>query len=121
MFLSGDKVLVKNFRSTKPRWLEGTIVEKSGEIIYVVQLANGVRVRRHIDHARQRDYLVDTKISDQSEDDDTFVDVSSPSAGDSPRGDPPDTTRDSRSSKPVVRCSLRNRRPPVRYGNPLSF
>ena len=121
VFSSGDKVLVKNFRSTKPRWLEGTVDVKSGEMIYVVELANGVRVRRHIDHVRQRDYLVDTKISDQSEDDDTFVDVSSPSAGDSTRGDPPDTIRDSRLSEPVVRHSFRNRRPPIRYGNPLSF
>ena len=80
-----------------------------------------INVRRHIDHVRQRDYLVDTKISDQSEDDDTFVDVSSPSAGDSTRGDPPDTIRDSRLSEPVVRHSFRNRRPPIRYGNPLSF
>ncbi len=54
-FVVGDSVYVKNF-STGPRWLSGTVVEKSGPVSYVVKLEDNKLARRHVDHM-QRQYV----------------------------------------------------------------
>ena len=46
-----DKVQVKNF-SSGPTWLYGKVVEIIAESMYVIELDDGRRVRRHVDHMR---------------------------------------------------------------------
>ena len=50
-FFVGERVLVRNMRSG-PRWLVGTVVERRGPLSYLVQVANGVVWKRHVDHLR---------------------------------------------------------------------
>lgn len=49
-FCIGDHVLIKNFRSKKPKWLAGSIVKCSGPLSYHIRLSDGVITRRHVDH-----------------------------------------------------------------------
>ena len=51
-FFTGERVLVRNMRND-PRWLLGTIVERRGPLSYLVQVANGVVWKRHVDHLRK--------------------------------------------------------------------
>ena len=54
IFSVGDKVLAKNFRSSRPKWLVGEVVKVSGPLSYVIKLTNG---RRHVDYVKKRDYV----------------------------------------------------------------
>ena len=51
-FFIGERVLVRNMRNS-PRWLLGTITEWRGPLSYLVQVANGVVWKRHVDHLRK--------------------------------------------------------------------
>ena len=51
-FFIGERVLVRNMRNG-PRWLLGTIIERRGPLSYLVQVANGVVWKRHVDHLRK--------------------------------------------------------------------
>ena len=46
MFLVGEKVLAKNFRSSRPKWIVGEVVEVSGPLSYVIKLNNVMEIRR---------------------------------------------------------------------------
>ena len=48
-FLVGERVLVRNMRNGF-RWLLGTVVERKGPLSYLVQVANGVIWKRHVNH-----------------------------------------------------------------------
>ena len=47
-----ERVIVCNMRND-PHWLLGTIVERRGPLSHLVQVANGVVWRRHVDHLRK--------------------------------------------------------------------
>jgi len=59
-FFAGQRVLARNLRDG-PRWVLGTIVERRGPLSYLVQVADGVIWRRHVDH------LLETTDSPQEE------------------------------------------------------
>ena len=48
-----DKVFVRDFPGGKT-WLPGSVVETQGPLSFIVDLEDGRRVRRHIDHVRLR-------------------------------------------------------------------
>ena len=47
-FTEGDKVYVRNY-SHGPKWLSGTITDKTGPLSFVIRLSDGRVVRRHSD------------------------------------------------------------------------
>ena len=51
-FQVNEPVLVKNF-SSGPKWLGGTVIQKSGPVSYVVQFFSGGVFGRHVDHIRR--------------------------------------------------------------------
>jgi len=59
-FFAGQRVLARNLRDG-PRWVLGTIVQRRGPLSYLVQAADGVIWRRHVDH------LLETTDSSQEE------------------------------------------------------
>ena len=50
-FMTGSPVLAKNFVSGQ-KWLSGTIIRSCGPRSYLIELADGREVRRHLDHIR---------------------------------------------------------------------
>ena len=48
----GEKVLVRCYRGSD-KWLKGVIVEKLGEVTYLIQLEEGSYCRRHADQIRE--------------------------------------------------------------------
>ena len=51
----GEKVLVRCYRGSD-KWLKGVIVEKLGEVTYLIQLEEGSYCRRHTDQIREDVY-----------------------------------------------------------------
>jgi len=114
-FTPGDHVFVKDFPSGK-RWLAGEIFSADGPQSYQITLLDGRRVRRHVDHLRQRTSEA-TPIATESD----YSSYPAAPAGDTvvttqpapsvPTGEPPPPT-------PPVRRSERNAPPPeyLRYG-----
>ena len=45
----GQLVMVRNYRKIGSKWVEGTIIKKSGEKTFVVKIADGQVWKRHID------------------------------------------------------------------------
>ena len=64
-----------------PRWLLGTIVERRGPLSYLVQVANGVVWKRHVDHLR--------KTIDSPQEEVTVPEIIDESPTASPLQDPP--------------------------------
>ena len=51
-FLIGELVLVQNFRG-KPKWLEATVIERTGPVSYKTQVGNEIW-KRHVDQMHKR-------------------------------------------------------------------
>ena len=64
-FVVGDKVLVRDFRSPKMKWMTGQVVSISGPLSYRVKVADGI-VRRHVDNVRK--CYFDTTNNDEFDD-----------------------------------------------------
>ena len=79
-FFIGERVLVRNMRND-PHWLLGTIVERRGPLSYLVQVANGVVWKRHVDHLR--------KTIDSPQEEVTVPEIIDESPTASPLQDPP--------------------------------
>ena len=54
LFSVGDAVFVKNF-SGSPKWIPGRVIANRGPLSLVIQLDNGSKVNRHVDHVRVRE------------------------------------------------------------------
>ena len=48
----GQRVMVKNLHAGD-KWIPGTIMERTGPLAYLVQVAGGKMWKRHIDQLRQ--------------------------------------------------------------------
>ena len=57
----GEKVLVRCYRGSD-KWLKGIIVEKLGEVTYLVQLEEGSYCRRHADQIREDVYRANESL-----------------------------------------------------------
>ena len=51
-FEVGQNVMVRNLRTTGPKWIPGTIVKQTGPVSYVVEVEQGQQWKRHVDHLR---------------------------------------------------------------------
>lgn len=49
----GDKVIARIYKYNKPSWSPAEILQKFGKLHYLVQLANGHKLRRHIYQLRK--------------------------------------------------------------------
>ena len=49
----GESVMVKNFSSSGPNWILGTIAQKQGPLTYLVDVSNGRLWKRHVDHIKK--------------------------------------------------------------------
>ena len=57
-FEIGDNVLARDYRA-KGKWLPGSIVSRQGQVMYKVDVGNGIILKRHIDQLKRslaRDY-----------------------------------------------------------------
>ena len=121
----GQNVMVKNLRPG-PAWIPGIIIQQSGPVSFLVEVQDGLKWKRHIDHIRARgddtskipnnDDLVEDKdfdfslpttaesTADNTEDDSTPDESSSASQNQSQAE--PSSSR---------RYPVRNRHPPDRF------
>ena len=125
IFSVGEKVLAQNFRSPHQKWLTGEVVKVSNPLSYVIKLTNGTQVRCHVDYVRKREYVsesLDPAPDSQIEPEVYGGDFSSSSQTTEPIAVP---LTDQPSSGGDVKMSetstLRERRPPQRYRQPLLY
>lgn len=67
-FIVGDEVYARNF--TGPTvWIPGVVVELAGPLTLMIELSDGRKVRRHLNHVRwrQQEGLGCPKASEQSQ------------------------------------------------------
>ena len=76
----GESVMVKNFSSPGPSWVQGTIAYKQGPLTYLVDVSDGRLWKRHVDHIKKYNFSRSTSNAEPEID----VDISTAS--------PPDET-----------------------------
>ena len=64
LFMIGNDVMVKIHRYNCVTW-PGTIVEKLGPVLYIVNLHSGYRRRSHTDQILRREVLIETSTNTQ--------------------------------------------------------
>eukprot|EP00731_Ephydatia_muelleri_P032474 Em0024g18a len=69
LFSVGDAVFVKNF-SGSPKWIPGRVIANRGPLSLVIQLDNGSKVNRHVDHVRVREQEGDNAGEEEEADGD---------------------------------------------------
>ena len=69
LFSVGDAVFVKNF-SGSPKWIPGRVIANRGPLSLVIQLDNGSKVTRHVDHVRVREQEGDNAGEEEEADGD---------------------------------------------------
>lgn len=65
MFQVGDKVAIRDYRSSNSKWKIGTILERDGQLHYTVNV-HGTLVRRHIDQIRSAGDHLNNEVDDAS-------------------------------------------------------
>ena len=100
-FNVGDQVFIREFPNGRD-WLPGSVIEVRGPLTYVVMLADGRCVRRHVEHVRVRTSETDSVAQDHDEEIpplevSTFDEDSPPPA---PNPDPPTLRRYGRTWAP---------------------
>ena len=53
-FTKGETVYAESFTGSGPRWVPGVILAVTGPLSYLIKLANGNTVRRHVDSVKER-------------------------------------------------------------------
>ena len=120
-FAVGDQVYAKNYTSSSPQWLAGTVIEVTGPLSYKVILECGNNIiRRHVDSVRPRH----TSEATDDADDDPLALPDIPSS--EPVSEELPATSGSTAAEPAspsglqppsqVRRSARPHNPPDRYG-----
>ena len=62
-FEIGDNVFARDYRA-KGKWLPGSIVSRQGQVMYKVDVGNGIILRRHIDQLKRSEfYEIPTRYS----------------------------------------------------------
>ena len=108
-FMVDDSVFIRNFSTTGPTWLPGTIIETRGPLTFYIQLGDGRVCRRHIDHIRHR--ACETPVTDvQDEIDDNLLPTPA-----STQSDTSDSAITNSTPTIELRRSTRTRNPPDRF------
>ena len=133
-FTKDEEVYVENFTKKNPRWIPGIITEVTGPLSYEIQLQDGTKVKRHIDHVRKREVqsspepVTGTEVSDTLLGPTLAPEVNTPAVGGNsppPEADPsavnlprrpPVVPPSVNQPNPTLRRSTRSRPPPARYG-----
>ena len=119
---TGERVMARNYRDKKKRWLPGTVVQKLGPLTYSVQLDTGMLWRRHIDQLR---LISDKSVKENSTDLEHCVSptpVNVPNT-DQPQQDisPSPQNSPDRPTAPERRYPTRDRNPPQRFAPVVNF
>ena len=120
VFHEEDLVYARNFRPGQV-WLPGVVVQVRGPVSYSVKLGNGITVRRHVDHLRERTASAEVPGVDDSfpfapVTDSTNDSATAPDPLPSTVAENSDTDPEPASSQRPARRSTRQRRPPNRWG-----
>ena len=69
-FEEGQNVMVRDFHPSKPKWIAGKVVRKTGPLSYVINVGLGLDWKRHVDHIMEANAepLPETSAQDSSED-----------------------------------------------------
>lgn len=111
-FNTGDRVYVKDFSSSPPKWIPGRIVKQTGPVSYHVELLSGNTVRKHVDAVRKREVAYPRpQPSTEDEDQDIYL----PTLPATPALPPPPPPL-LHPVAPLLRRSTRQRQPPDRLG-----
>lgn len=108
-FQVNDMVYVRKFPTSKD-WTQGKVVKSLDSRSYEIELTDGTKIRRHIDHIRTRLAQDESILEEHPSDWITIPDTPSPDhiiESDMPPDQPPPPRRSSRTSHP-----------PDRYGFP---
>ena len=107
-FQVNDRVYVRKFPTSKD-WIQGKVVKTLGSRSYEIELLDGTKIRRHIDHIRSR-LAQDEGIQEENPSDWVSIPYIQSSPEHVAESDlPPD-------QPPPPRRSLRISHPPDRYG-----
>ena len=99
---------VRNFATTGPTWLPGTIIEAKGPVTFHIELTDGRVFRTHIDHIRKRTCLP----ANTGEPEDDFL-----QAPTLPSQENRIPTNNTNNAEEQFRCSTRVHNPPDRLMN----
>ena len=119
-FTDGQTVYVEDFTAAKQKWIPGIIRKITGSLSYIINLLNGITVKRHVDSIKAR-HCTNQPRADMTPEDDTFqlIPIASPLTDEPTTTNevPPETTSSETlvSSRPV-----RSRRPPARLNDFVS-
>ena len=120
-FAVGDPVYVEDFTASSERWIPGVVKSVTGPLSYLIEIADGRTVRRHVDAVRAREVEVPQATSEERDWDDCPLRVpeprvpepvtetpppptmeTTPTRGTAPTTEPPSTQSESNSdSNPV--------------------
>ena len=62
IFDIGESVMVKNFSSSGPNWIPGTIAQKQGPLTYLVDVSDGRLWKYHVDHIKKRHSVLKSEL-----------------------------------------------------------
>ena len=114
-FTEGDLVYAENFSTNSDtKWLPGKVDKITGPLSYVIELTNGNKVRRHVDHIKARESNHDDVQSPET--DDTHWDYVNSDSNQSMA----ELSTDSTTTESTLRRSTRIRKPPERYDQSTS-
>ena len=115
IFSEGEKVYIRNFNYHGPNWEPAVIEDKIGPTSYIVKLKNGTVLRRHVQHIKKR---FGEDLTDIQQDLDFSYPNYIPTSGGTERVG---TSSQSNISNQGSRYPTRSRRPPDRFGSPLTY
>ena len=126
LFSVGDAVFMKNF-SGSPKWIPGRVIANRGPLSLVIQLDNGSKVNRHVDHVRVREQEGDNAGEEEEADGDILPPPESAEPDPEVPADrqelPPQAPvmeevpiPTAGGAAPALRRSTRTHYPPERYG-----
>ena len=128
LFKVGDAVFVKNFNGS-PKWIPGQVIANRGPLSLVIQLDNGTKVNRHVDHVRVREHDHKAGLDKEEEEEEADCDILPPPEsseqvpevpGEGPEQLLPSVMEDvptpAVGNAPALRRSSRPKHPPERYG-----
>ena len=67
-FKIGETVFAEYFKSSKQKWIEGTITDIKGLLSYKIKLTDETKVCRHVDSIKQRCITTTTAVSEVAQD-----------------------------------------------------
>ena len=112
-FEEGQQVMVRDFHPNKPKWIPGTVVQKSGPLSYVINVGPGIDWKRHVDHIRESLAQADSELNPPDISTDQYIDVTPYTSGEN--ASTTATTESSSTDDNTRRYPARQRNQPDRF------